>query len=133
MHLLPSRRTHTKLDERLKEEGIICTDTKTQKVHDRIDRDVKKFGADHRDLSNYHNEEGARWWINRWAHLANQETKTDYLRTSLGHFVLDEVASNPRNKNKNEDQLVQTAFRSFKRRGYNRKYFRERRYPEWWE
>ena len=133
MPILPTRKVHSKLDERLKEDGIICIDTNTEKVHDRIDRDVKKFGAEHRDLSDYHNEEGVRWWINKWSHLASQDTKTDYLRIALGHLTLDEVASNPKNRNKSEEGLIQTASRTFKRRGYHRKFFRERRYPEWWE
>jgi len=115
-----------RFDERLKEDGIVCVDTNTGKVHDRIDRDAKKFGAEHRDLSDYHNEEGIRWWINKWSHLASQDTKTDYLRIALGHLTLDKVASNPKNRNKSEEDLIKTASLTYKRKGYHRKYQRKK-------
>lgn len=119
---MPNRRVHLKFDLYLKEHGVIHKDVETAVVHDRMDRDVKKFGSDHRWFSLYHREEGVREWLRKWAHLAYQDTLTDYLRVALGHLVLDDIAS--RYPNSSEDQLIKSAYRSFIQRGFRKCFFR---------
>ncbi|MFP3984464.1 MAG: hypothetical protein ACLFU9_00375 [Candidatus Bathyarchaeia archaeon] len=122
---MPTRRVHLKFDEYLREHAIITGYTYAYKVHDRMDRDAKKHGHwFHRETDFYHCEEGIREWLQKWQHLAYQETLTDYLRIALGHLVLDEVAY--RFPHKNEDELIKSAYRSFIQRGLHRKYFKEK-------
>jgi hypothetical protein len=120
----PNRRLHLKFDEYLREKGVITGYTYADKVHDRMDRDLKKYGSFHRDLDFYHCEEGIREWLQKWQHLAYQETLTDYLRVALGHIVLDEM--NSRNKYNNDEKFIKSAYRSFARRRFSRCYFKER-------
>ena len=115
---------HLKFDEYLKEHGIIHGYTYANTVHDRMDRGIIVWGSEHREIDFYHSEEGIREWLRGFSHLAYQETLTDYLRVAMGHSVLDDMAS--RFPRKNEKELMKSAYRSFKQRGFNRKYFRER-------
>jgi len=122
---LPTRRVHIKFDEYLKEHGIIYGYTYANIVHDRMDRDLKKHGHwAHREVDYYHHEMGIRDWLQKWQHLAYQETLTDYLRVALGHIVLDEM--NSRYEYDNEDELIKSAYRSFIQRGFSRTFFREK-------
>jgi hypothetical protein len=121
---LPSRRTHVKFDEYLKEHGIICSYTYADMVHDRMDRDARKHGHwRHQELDYYHEEEGIRTWLRKWSHLAYQETLTDYLRVALGHLVLDDMKR--RYEYPNEDELIKSAYRSFIQRGLAGTFFKE--------
>lgn len=124
MILLPTRKVHLKFDGYLKEHGIITGYTYADKVHDRMDRDLKKYGSLHRDLDFYHCEEGIREWLQKWQHLAYQETLTDYLRVALGHLVLDEM--NSRYEFNSDEELIKSAYRSFIQRGFGRCYFKEK-------
>jgi len=121
---MPSRRVHLKFDEYLKEHGIIHGYTYANTVHDRMDRDIVVYGAEHREIDFYHSEEGIREWLQGFSHLAYQETLTDYLRVAMGHLVLDDIAS--RYGYEDEYELMKSAYRSFIQRGFDRKYFKER-------
>jgi hypothetical protein len=122
--LLPTRRVHLKFDEYLRAHGIICKETLTNTVHERMDRDLQVHGHwDHRYIDYYHNIDGIRDWIRKWSHLGNQETLTDYVRVALGHLVLDEI--HYRNEWKNEDDLIKRAYRSFVMRGFHKCYFKK--------
>jgi len=121
---LPTRRIHLNFDEYLREHGIITGYAYADKVHDRMDRDIKKYGPFHRELDYYHAEIGIRSWLQKWQHLAYQETLTDYLRVALGHLVLDEM--NSRYEYGSEEELIKSAYRSFIQRGFHRTFFRER-------
>jgi len=120
---LPSRRVHLDFDEYLKDHGVISGYTYANSVHARMDRGINYWGPDHREMDFYHSEEGIREWLRGFSHLAYQETLTDYLRVALGHLVLDYLASRYEYENKYE--LMKSAYRSFRRRGFHRKYFRE--------
>lgn len=122
--MLPSRRVHLQFDEYLKDHGVIHGYTNANIVHDRMDRDVTYWGSAHRDLDFYHDEEGIREWLKGFQHLAYQETLTDYLRVAMGHLVLDEIER--RGEWRDEEDLIQRAYRSFIARRFNRKYYRER-------
>jgi hypothetical protein len=119
---MPTRRVHLKFDEYLKAHSIIFDDTFAQSVHRRMDKGVKKFGADHQFIDFYHSEQGIREWLRGMTYITSQDTLTDYLRVALGHLVLDDVAS--RFSCKNEEDLIKTAYRSFMQRGFHKKYFK---------
>ena len=120
---MPSRRTHLKFDEYLKEHNILCGYTHANMVHDRMDRDARMHGHwRHQELDYYHEKEGIRNWLRRWSHLAYQETLTDYLREALGHLVLDDMKR--RYDYPNEDELIKSAYR-FVQRGLARTIFKE--------
>ena len=42
--MLPTRRVHLKFDEYLRENGVMCEETRTATVHSRMDRDLQKYG-----------------------------------------------------------------------------------------
>lgn len=116
---------HLKFDEYLKEHGIIYGYTYADVVHDRMDRDAQYYGHwFHREEDYYHCEEGIREWLEKWQHLAYQETLTDYLRVALGHIVLDDMDF--RYHYDSEEELIKSAYRSFVQRGFHRKFFRVR-------
>lgn len=121
---MPSRKTHLRFDEYLKEHGIIHDDTSADKVHERMDRDLATWGAEHREIDFYHSEEGVRDWLRKFSHFAYQETLTDYLKVAMGHLVLDDIAS--RFPDKDNEEIIKSAYRSFIQRGFDRKYFKER-------
>ena len=122
--MMPSRRVHLKFDEYLKEHGIIHGYTYANTVHDRMDKGIVVWGADHREIDFHHSENGIREWLLGFSHFAYQETLTDYLRVAMGHLVLDDMAS--RFPLKNEKELMKSAYRSFIQREFDRKYFKGR-------
>jgi hypothetical protein len=121
---VPSKRIHLKFDEYLKAHSVILDFTFAESVHNRMDKGVKKFGADHQLIDFYHSEEGIREWLRGMTHLASQYTLTDYLRVALGHLVLDDMKY--RFPEKKEGELVRAAYRSFVQRGFHQKYFKVR-------
>lgn len=121
---MPGRAIHLRFDEYLKERGIIHDDTSADKVHERMDKDITTWGAEHREVDFYHSEGGVRNWLKGFSHFAYQETLTDYLKVAMGHLVLDDMAS--RCPNKDSDELIKSAYRSFIQRGFDRKYFKEK-------
>jgi len=121
---LPTRRVHLKFDEYLREHGVICENTNTSAVHERMDRDLQTHGHwNHRYVDYYHDIDGIRAWVKKWSHLGYQETLTDFVRVALGHLVLDEIQS--QGKWEDKDDLMKRAYRSFVMRGFDRCYFRE--------
>lgn len=120
---MPSKTIHLRFDEYLKEHGIIHGYANADTVHDRMDRNLAVWGPDRREMDFYHSEEGIREWLGKFSHFAYQETLTDYLRVAMGHLVLDDMAS--RLPEKNTEELIKSAYRSFIQRGYHRKYFKE--------
>jgi len=121
---LPTRRVHLKFDEYLREHGIICINTMTDTVHDRMDRDPQVHGHwNHRYEDFYHDLGGIRTWIRKWSRLGYQETLTDYVRVALGHLVMDEMWS--KYEYESEYELIKSAYRSYIQRGFDRRLFRE--------
>lgn len=120
---MPSKNLHLKFDEYLKDKGVIYEDTNGMRVHERMDRDLQKYGHwNHRYSDYYHNDAGIREWIRKWSHLAYQETMTDYIRICFGHLVLDEMEY--RYPDKSNDELIKSSYRSFIQRGFHRKRFK---------
>lgn len=121
---LPTRRVHLKFDEYLREHRVICENTKTNAVHERMDRDLQTYGHwNHRYVDYYHDIDGIRTWVKKWCHLGYPETLTDFVRVALGHLVLDEIQSE--DKWKDEDDLIKRAYKSFVMRSFDRCYFKE--------
>lgn len=124
MSHLPTRRVHLKFDEYLREHGVICQDTQTDAVHERMDRDLQTHGHwNHQYEDYYHDIKGIRDWIGKWSHLGYQETLTDYVRVALGHLVLDEMWS--KYEFESGEELMKTAYRSYAQRGFGKCYFKE--------
>jgi len=123
---MPNRLFHRDFDLVLELEGMIHSSEGGDTVHSRLDKGVKEYGAWHREEDSWHTEAGIRDRINAFAHLAKPRTRTDYLRMGLGHLVLDEVCS--KNPGLSDARLIEMALRLFKRRGYHRKYYKERLY-----
>ena len=88
-----------------------------------MDRDVQKHGHwNHRYLDFYHDPDGIRYWINKWAHLAYQATLTDYIRIAYGHLVLDEIEY--RDEWSDINDLFKRAYKSYVARGFHRTFYR---------
>jgi hypothetical protein len=121
---LPTRRVHLKFDEYLREHGVIREDTKTDTVHERMDKDHQIYGHwNHQYADYYHYINGIRNWTSKWSHLSCQDTLTDYVRVALGHLVLDEVWS--KYKFESEEELIKTAYRSYAQRRFGRRHFKK--------
>ena len=121
---MPTRRVHLKFDEYLREHGVIREDTKTDAIHNRMDKDLQVHGHwNHQYEDYYHDINGIREWIRKWSHLGYQDTLTDYVRVALGHLVLDEMWS--KYEFESEEELMKTAYRSYAKRGFGKCYFRE--------
>jgi hypothetical protein len=118
---------HVRFDNKLKEKGIIKEDTPGDTVHNRIEQDMEFFDQEHKSVDYYfHNIDGIRSWINSWAHLAHQETKTDYVRIALAHLVLKDIES--RKQYTDEKNLFWRALISFSKRGFHKTFFKERQF-----
>jgi hypothetical protein len=118
---------HHRFDAKLKEKGIIKEDTTGDTVHERINEDMDFFGdKTKKAVYYYQNIEGIRYWVNSWAHLANQETKTDYIRIALGHLVLKDIES--RKQYTDEKNLFWRALISYKLRGFHKTFFKDRQF-----
>jgi len=115
---MPYLKEHRIFDIILKWEGIISDETKTDKVHQFIDRRVPEH---HHILDEKVTEKKVREWVNRFAHLGYPETTTDYIRVTFGHLVLDEIWDKYRKKPL--ITILRKSFSLFKRRGFHRKYF----------
>jgi hypothetical protein len=121
---LPRRRVHLKFDEYLREHGVIREDTKTDTVHNRMDKDLQVYGHWNHQYADYYNyPNGIRNWIRKWSHLGHQDTLTDYVRVAFGHLVLDEMWY--KYKFESEEELIKTAYRSYAQRGFGRCHFKK--------
>ena len=118
---------HNRFDEKLKKKGVIKEDTPSDTVHERISEDMDFFGQEHKSADYYyHNIEGIRNWVNSWAHLAHQDTKTDYVRIALGHLVLKDIES--RKQYTDEKNLFWRALISYSMRGFHKTFFKDRQF-----
>lgn len=116
---MPSRNMHEEFDRFLAMKGVIFQDGQYGDVHDFMDLGVKSFGANHRKLDFYHNEEGLRQWINGKYNIIGQNRATDWLRAGLGHICLDEAESTLAEKYLWEE-VFDSAYRSMVQRGWAR-------------
>jgi hypothetical protein len=120
---MPERRIHLKFDKYLVEHEIVA-DRDYSTVHDRMDRDLQIYGHwNHQYIDFYHNIDGIRFWLRGWAHLAYQQTLTDYVRVALGHLVLDEKWHDY--DFENDYELMKTAYSSYVHRGFCKCFFKE--------
>jgi hypothetical protein len=121
---MPDKRVHLKFDEKLKEKEIIYDDTDGFTVHDRMDREASYHGHwQHKEIDYYHDIVGIRDWIRKTCTNASQETSTDYVRICYGHWVLDDMEK--RHPDKNEDDLINLAYRVFKQEKYDKTFYKE--------
>ena len=61
-----------------------------------------------------------RGWIDKFAHLGNPLTLTDYVRVAFGHLVMDEIW----NKDVPLITILRKALFLFKKRGFNKKKYK---------
>jgi hypothetical protein len=132
---MPPRKNHLEFDERLRKNNVICDDTYGDTVHARMDKHVKTYGADHRELDYFHSDTGIRDFIHNIVNSLGtiyQSTATDYVRIAYGHLCLDYMASKLRRKydcdyeDLNWRQVYTRTWRYFKYRGFHRTLYRER-------
>lgn len=121
---MPSRQTHIKFDNYLIERGVLI-DSSYSRIHTFIDKGTGTFGGQHRDEDFYHSEEGIRQYLNGKVGIYGQELTSSWLRSGLGHFCLDETATR-RGCEDEEKELFKSAYLSMVRKGYTKKYFRQR-------
>jgi len=135
INAMPPRQYHIRFDAILREKGVICDDTFGDTVHDRLDRNVNRYGANHRVDDDYHDPEAMRDIIDGYVNGLNtirQETCTDYVRIAYGHIALDYMASKLK-KQKNCEYsdlnwkfVFERTWAYYKQRGYDRSYYRYR-------
>ncbi|MGB3478775.1 MAG: hypothetical protein WBB67_06415 [bacterium] len=116
---MPVRTVHKEFDKYLSERGILLPDASYDRVHEFIDRGIYTFGAQHRELDIYHQEEGLRSWLHSKYNIIGQDLATDWLRAGLGHFCLDEADSSL-NGRYSQDSLFDSAYLSMAQRGWTK-------------
>lgn len=136
---MPDRRYHLRLDALLADRGAICEGTRTDAVHDFMDRGSAKWGPLHRVLDPNHDPEKLRPWIAaqvRSLRSFRQNTATDYVRVAWGHLVLDHVVSLEKDRRQRTtgcrpgdaeldwDVLLARAYHRFREGGFHRCLYR---------
>jgi len=133
---MPSRWLHLEFDELLREKEVIYPESNGATVHNRMDRSVKHFGSDHRELDWYHTVEAIRdmiWQIVNNFDSMSYERATDYVRIAYGHLVLDEVVTRYcRTYDCGEDEfgdwdvkeILRLAWNNYRKKGFHRTRYR---------
>lgn len=136
---MPSLRNHLDFDEkRLKKNRIICEDADGTAVHQRMDRNARKYGPDHRELDEWHEPEAIRDMIDNFVDTIGiyPETATDYVRIAYGHRCLDSVASRAKREmdcgysgltEADWRGIYTRAYKLFRKYGYHKKVYQPRR------
>ena len=121
---MPLGPKHKKFDRYLAERGVLFPNASYEKVHEFIDRGVKKYGPNHREKDDYHNadEHAFRDWLNGKSNIIKQDMATDWLRAGYGHYCLDD-AERRSPKNISDDKLFDSAYRSMCQKGWDRAKF----------
>ena len=94
---MPNRKKHEQFDVFLAKKGVLLPDAQYGEIHKFMDRGVKFFGSNHRELDQYHGKgskakaNGLRQWLNGKYNVIGQDRATDWLRSGLGHICLDEA------------------------------------------
>ena len=129
---MPVRQIHRDFDEYLIERGYLVEGYDYNIVHSRIDYGVKWYGGNHREIDEWHSEEGLRSWLNGLVSKgAYQEKLTVYLRCGLFHLALDDADvrqydEDPEGyENLPWDKIFEGALKSAIKRGYHKKYFKK--------
>ena len=130
---MPSRKIHLRFDEVLREKGIISEDTDGNSVHNRMDKQVNNYGANHRVEDPFHSAEGIRESIDNMVNsfgTIRQKTATDYVRIAYGHLCLDNMTTKLKNENdwSNGDidwEIVfQRTYNYYKTKGFDKTYYK---------
>ena len=131
---IPSGQEHLRFDRILRENGVIeLGDRECDEVHDRMDRDVHKYGGPwlHQDRDPHHTEDGIRDWVRSgrdsvWDSLFHGvwgHRDCDFVRVALGHMVLDQYWAKYREDiesgEKTKDEVMELAFRHYCDYGYD--------------
>lgn len=125
---MPSRRKHEEFDRFLAGKSILLPDGQYGEVHAFMDRGVKLFGSEHRELDMYHGKgtgakaKGLRQWLNGKFNVIGQDRATDWLRAGLGHICLDDAES-CLDLNYSWDEIFDSAYRSMTRRRWTKARF----------
>jgi hypothetical protein len=124
---MPSMNRHLEFDEkRLKKNRVICEETSGRTVHKRMDRNVKKYGSDHRNLDEWHSPDGIRDMIDNFVETVGIDpiTATDYVRIAYGHRCLDYIAS--KYPTAEWGEVFTRAYRLFRSNDFHNKRYRPR-------
>ena len=130
---MPSRQIHLKFDEVLRETGIILDDTDGNSVHNRMDKQFKNFGANHREKDHFHTAEGIRDFIDNMVNslgTVSQGTATDYVRIAYGHLCLDYMTTKLKNEKIWSDDdidweiIFQRTYKYYINKGFHNTYYK---------
>ena len=114
---MPNIKDHLLFDIILQWEGIISDETKTYKVHNFIDKNIKRH---HYEIDDDLTENKVRSWVSKFAHFGDTMTLTDYIRVTFGHLVMDEIWDTRKQPIDN----LRKAYSLFQRRGFCTKKFK---------
>ena len=115
-----------KLDEKLMKDGVIekIYTKDYQKVHTFLNKQVKKYDKALKEEDFSVGENDLRNWLNTLNKQgASQEKLTSYLRCGLAHLCFDYIDLKVSDINAQEHAT--RALQSFKKRKYNKSYFKE--------
>ncbi len=126
---MPSRQIHLKFDEVLEKNGVISEDTDGNSVHNRMDKQFKNYGTNHREEDYFHSVEGIRDFIDNMVNslgTISQDTATDYVRIAYGHLCMDHITTKLKNeKNWSDDDIdweivFQRAYSYYRNKGFHK-------------
>lgn len=122
---MAEKKTAVKLDRKLMEDGVI--DPKFEKdyakVHDFLNKNVRKYDKALGDADFATGEKDLRsWLVTLYKQGASQEKLTGYLRCGLAHLCFDFI--DLKKEEISSDQLVTRALQSFRKRHYDRTFFK---------
>ena len=129
---MPNRNKHLMFDDILREKGVIGG-TEGRVIHDRMDKNVKYFLKDHREIDWWHCEKGIREFVKNLSNSGfgiRQDKATDYIRIGLGHICLDYMASKLKDKNGGTytgldwDYVMKRTWNYYRKKGYHKCYFK---------
>ena len=114
-----------KLDEKLVKDGIIEDKfiKDCEKVHIFLNKQVKKYDRALKDDDFSVGESDLRNWLNTlFKQGASREKLNTYLRCGLAHLCFDYI--DIKNEKINTSDHLTRAFQSFKKRKFNKSYFK---------
>lgn len=122
---MADKRVASQLDQKLIDSGIIAADFAKdyEKVHTFMNKDVKKYDKALGEEDFSVGEKALREWLNTLNKQgASQEKLTSYLRVGLAHLCFDYI--DLKNEKLTDDEHVTRALQSFKKRHYDKSFYK---------
>ncbi len=122
---MAENRLVARLDQKLMESGIVdpTLEKEYKKVHDMLNKNVRKTGKVLADENFKKGEQALRAWLMLlYKKGATQEKLTSYLRCGLAHLSFDYIESTY--EQISIDELITRSMQSFRKRNYHNSFFR---------